>query len=142
MHEVQEKQRRHHAWPSDQHGPDTYRQGVQDDAACLAAFCTTRSDTAHLTPYFAAAAKQPQALSAMADGAYGVDIDDQTTASQSIVIGDNGQALEDGQDHVGGHMSAADSWRRQLIEAMDELTEKFQALLSLPQQQVMSIRER
>ena len=139
MHVLQEKQRRHHAWPSDHHGPDASRQGVQGDAACLAAFCATRSDTAHLAPYFASVAKQPQALSATTDGAYSFDSHDRTTTSQSFVIADDRQALEEGHDvdHAGRHMSAADSWQRQLLEATDELSEKFQALLSLPPQQVM-----
>ncbi len=107
---------------------------MQQDTACLAAFCTTRSDTAHLAPYFEGLAKQPQALSAIAELAYSIDSRDNTTASQSMVIGDDGQAPEGG--HADEHMSTRDSWQHQLLEAMDELSEKFQALLSLPPAQV------
>ena len=111
---------------------------MQEDAVCLAAFCATRSDTAHLAPYFESLAKQPQALSAIADLEHSMTKRDKTAASQSIVIGDDGQPAEEGQDidNAGENMSAPHSWQRQLIEAMDELAEKFQALLSLPTAQV------
>ena len=135
---LQEKQKRHHAWPSDQHRPDGLKQGAQDDAACLAAFCATRSDTAHLAPCFVTLAKQPQALSALAIDVYTSDSHDNITASQSMVIGDDGRGYGEGDDlhRASGHLPAHDSWQHQLIEAMDELAEKFQALLSLQPAQV------
>ncbi len=131
---MQEKQKQGLAWPTGQNGPEASRQGVQEDAACLAAFCSTRSDTMHLAPYFEGLAKQRQALSAVADLAHSMDSHDNTTASQSMVIGDDGQAPEGG--HADEDMSTHDSWQHQLIEAIHELAEKFQALLSLPTVQV------
>ena len=135
---MQEKQKHGLVWQSGQHGPEASTQGVQEDAACLAAFCTTRSDTAHLAPYFGGLAKQPQALSTITELAYSIDSRDNTTASQSMVIGDDGQAPEAGR--ADEHMSARDSWQRQLLEAMNELSEMFQALLSLPPAQVGPFR--
>lgn len=112
---------------------------MQEDAACLAAFCTTRSDTAHLAPCFAILAKQHNALSEYEDGEHSMDSRFNIPTSQSIIIiRDDGQAVEDRHenDHANEHMPTHDSWQRQLIEAMDELAERFQALLGLPPAQV------
>ena len=135
---MQEKQKRHHAWSPDQYGADASGQGVQDDAACLAAFCAARSDTAHLAPSFAALAKQPKLLHKYENGPHSMDSHCSNPTTQSIIIRDDGQAAEDRHeaDHCSEHMPTHDSWQRQLIEATEELAERFQALLSLPPAQV------
>ena len=137
-HTVQEKQKQRHFWSPSHHRPNSPGQAVHDDAALLAKFCTTRSDTAHLAQCFASLAKRAPVLSAVADYDYHVQSQENVTTSQSMQIGESGQgdAESHDMDQGGEHMPAHDSWQHQLIEATDELGERFQALLSLPPAQV------
>lgn len=137
---MQEKQKQRHVWSPSHHRPSSPGQAVHNDAALLANFCTTRSDTAHLAQCFASLAKQAPALSTVADYDYHVQSQDNVITSQSIQIEESSQGDAESHDidQSGEPMPAHDSWQHELVEAIDELGGKFQALLSLPPAQVNS----
>ena len=144
---AQEKQRKQHAWSPTRHSTDP-RQSVAEDAAHLSAFCASRPDTAHLAQCFASLAPGRQDLCApskddciathssnnsqLASERGAITHDDETEA--------DGQAVSEAGDQDSQIEAAPERHQLNLLEAIEELTEKFQMMLHLPSAQVRTAR--
>lgn len=132
---MQEKQKQRDVWTSPTRSTDGSRQGVREDAVSLANFSASRPDTAHLVQSFAALAKQPQALSTIADDIYQPHSYGNASRAQIESIADDAQHMNiEGSSAEAG--AAPSSWQHRLMEDMEELADKFHLLLNLPMAQV------
>ena len=125
------------------------RHSVPEDAAHLSAFCASRPDTAHLAQCFANLACGQQDLSARSKNrctAKHSSGSSQLSSEGVAIMHDDGGTEVDGQavneagDQGGQNEPALQRHQPKLVEAMEELTEKFQMMLHLPSAQVWTSR--
>ena len=144
---AQEKQRKQHAWSPTSHSADP-RQSVPEDAAHLSAFCASRPDMAHLAQCFASLAPGRQDYCAPSEDNCIASHSSNSSqlASERVAIMHDEETEADGQADIEagsqGSQNELAPRRHQpnLLEAIEELTEKFQMMLHLPSAQVWIAR--